>query len=98
MGAADLRDDPRLAVHGPVPTVETTDDLGSGYTAGVGWRVYDEARRRGAYLRPLGDVVYVTPPLEHPDGGSRTSAGNRRRECASRGRATLAAQVPRAPT
>lgn len=66
MGAADLRDDPRLAVEGPVPTVETTDDLGAGYTAGVGWRVYDEARRRGAYLRPLGDVVYVTPPLNIP--------------------------------
>jgi len=66
MGAADLRDDPRLAVDGPVPTVETTDDLGSGYTAGVGWRVYDEARRRGAYLRPLGDVVYITPPLNIP--------------------------------
>lgn len=66
MGAADLRDDPRLAVDGPVPTVETTDDLGGGYTAGVGWRVYEEARRRGAYLRPLGDVVYVTPPLNIP--------------------------------
>ncbi len=65
MGAADLRDDPRLGIEGPVPTIETTDDLG-GYTAGVGWRVYEEARRRGAYLRPLGDVVYVTPPLNIP--------------------------------
>ncbi len=66
MGAADLRDDPRLAVDGPVPTVETTDDLDAGYTAGVGWRVYEEARRRGAYLRPLGNVVYITPPLNIP--------------------------------
>jgi adenosylmethionine-8-amino-7-oxononanoate aminotransferase len=29
----------------------------------LGWRVYEEARRRGAYLRPLGDTVYVCPPL-----------------------------------
>lgn len=28
-----------------------------------GWRVYDEALKRGAYLRPLGNTVYVTPPL-----------------------------------
>jgi len=43
-------------------------DLGDqGYTGGVGWRVFDEARKRGAYLRPLGDTVYVTPPLNIPD-------------------------------
>ena len=41
-------------------------DASSGYTAGVGWRVYAEALRRGAYLRPLGDVVYVTPSLNVP--------------------------------
>jgi len=29
--------------------------------------VYDEARKRGAYLRPLGSVVYVAPPLNIPD-------------------------------
>jgi adenosylmethionine-8-amino-7-oxononanoate aminotransferase len=39
----------------------------SGYLARAGWRVYDEARRRGVYLRPLGNVVYVTPPLNVPD-------------------------------
>jgi adenosylmethionine-8-amino-7-oxononanoate aminotransferase len=38
-----------------------------GYLAGAGWRVHAEARRRGAYLRPLGNVVYVTPPLTIPD-------------------------------
>ncbi len=38
-----------------------------GYLGGLGWRVYDEARRRGAYLRPLGDTVYVTPPLNITD-------------------------------
>ncbi len=36
---------------------------GSGYLGGAGWRVYEEALRRGAYLRPLGDTVYVCPPL-----------------------------------
>jgi adenosylmethionine-8-amino-7-oxononanoate aminotransferase len=29
--------------------------------------VYEEALRRGAYLRPLGSTVYVTPPLNIPD-------------------------------
>jgi adenosylmethionine-8-amino-7-oxononanoate aminotransferase len=38
-------------------------DPSPGYLGGAGWRVYDEARRRGAYLRPLGNTVYVTPPL-----------------------------------
>jgi adenosylmethionine-8-amino-7-oxononanoate aminotransferase len=35
----------------------------AGYLGSLGWRVYEEARRRGAYLRPLGDTVYVCPPL-----------------------------------
>jgi adenosylmethionine---8-amino-7-oxononanoate aminotransferase len=40
-------------------------DLGgaSGYLGGLGWRVYEEGLRRGAYLRPMGDTVYVCPPL-----------------------------------
>jgi adenosylmethionine-8-amino-7-oxononanoate aminotransferase len=44
-------------------------DLGgdAGYLADAGWRVFEEARKRGAYLRPLGNVVYVTPPLNIPD-------------------------------
>ncbi len=37
-----------------------------GYLADAGWRVYAEARKRGAYLRPLGNVVYVTPSLTIP--------------------------------
>ena len=42
-------------------------DVGAaGYLGEVGWRVYDEARARGAYLRPLGNVVYVAPPLNIP--------------------------------
>jgi adenosylmethionine-8-amino-7-oxononanoate aminotransferase len=40
---------------------------GSGYLADIGWRVYDEALRRGAYLRPLGNVIYVAPPINVPD-------------------------------
>lgn len=39
----------------------------SGYLADAGWRVFEEARRRGAYLRPLGNVVYVTPSVNIPD-------------------------------
>jgi adenosylmethionine-8-amino-7-oxononanoate aminotransferase len=39
----------------------------AGYLADAGWRVFEEARRRGAYLRPLGSVVYVTPALTIPD-------------------------------
>lgn len=39
----------------------------SGYLAQAGWQVYAEARQRGAYLRPLGNVVYVTPPLTIPN-------------------------------
>ncbi|HSO34409.1 MAG TPA: adenosylmethionine--8-amino-7-oxononanoate transaminase [Labilithrix sp.] len=34
-----------------------------GYLGQAGWRVYEEARKRGAYLRPLGNTVYVCPPL-----------------------------------
>jgi adenosylmethionine-8-amino-7-oxononanoate aminotransferase len=43
-------------------------DLGEGgYTGDRGWRVYEEAKKRGAYLRPLGDTVYVCPPLVTED-------------------------------
>jgi adenosylmethionine-8-amino-7-oxononanoate aminotransferase len=43
------------------------DLAGSGYLDDVGPRLFDEARRRGAYLRPLGSTVYVTPALNIPD-------------------------------
>jgi len=33
------------------------------YLGGAGWKVSAEARQRGVYLRPLGDVVYVAPPI-----------------------------------
>jgi adenosylmethionine-8-amino-7-oxononanoate aminotransferase len=42
-------------------------DTGGGYLGRAGWRIYEEARRRGAYLRPLGDVVYIAPPINIPD-------------------------------
>jgi len=59
---------------GEVPGVERVRSLGmigaadlagsaQGYLDDAGWRVYVEARRRGAYLRPLGSTVYVCPPL-----------------------------------
>jgi adenosylmethionine-8-amino-7-oxononanoate aminotransferase len=44
------------------------DDGTEGYLGGIGWRVFDEALRRGAYLRPLGSTVYTCPPLTTPEG------------------------------
>jgi adenosylmethionine-8-amino-7-oxononanoate aminotransferase len=38
-------------------------DGGQGYLERGGLCVYHEALRRGAYLRPLGNVVYITPAL-----------------------------------
>ena len=38
-----------------------------GYLQESGWRVYEEALTRGAYLRPLGNVVYTCPPLNIDD-------------------------------
>jgi adenosylmethionine-8-amino-7-oxononanoate aminotransferase len=66
-----------FAALGGIPGVVRTRSLGmigaldlagdAGYLAEAGWRVCEEARRRGAYLRPLGNVVYVTPALNIPD-------------------------------
>jgi adenosylmethionine-8-amino-7-oxononanoate aminotransferase len=47
-------------------------DTSDGYLGGVGWRVYEEARKRGAYLRPLGSTVYVCPPLNIDDADLET--------------------------
>ncbi|HKQ69098.1 MAG TPA: adenosylmethionine--8-amino-7-oxononanoate transaminase [Polyangiaceae bacterium] len=44
------------------------EDAEHGYLGTSGWRVYEAARRRGVYLRPLGNVVYVAPPLNISDG------------------------------
>ncbi len=39
----------------------------SSYFGDLGWRVYEEALVRGAYIRPLGNVVYITPALNIDD-------------------------------
>jgi adenosylmethionine-8-amino-7-oxononanoate aminotransferase len=43
-----------------------------GYLGNAGWRVSAEARARGAYLRPLGDTIYVCPPLTIDEGDLET--------------------------
>ncbi len=63
MGAAELREGASARAPTEVPTVETSGDVDAGYTAAVGWLVFDEAKVRGASLRPLGNVVYVAPAL-----------------------------------
>lgn len=43
-------------------------DLGeAGYFGPLGLAVRDEARKRGAHLRPLGNTVYICPPLTIPE-------------------------------
>lgn len=39
---------------------------GGGYLSDLGWRVYEAALAQGVYLRPLGNVVYLTPALNIP--------------------------------
>ena len=60
-----------------IPGVVNTRSLGmigalelggrQGYLERSGLSVYNEALRRGAYLRPLGNVVYIAPPLNIAD-------------------------------
>jgi adenosylmethionine-8-amino-7-oxononanoate aminotransferase len=64
----DMRGLPGVAATRALGMVGALDLAGEGgYLVPTGWRVYDEALRRGAYLRPLGNVVYVTPSLNIPD-------------------------------
>ena len=42
----------------------------------TGWHVYREAVRRGALLRPLGDTMYLFPPLTATDGRDRRDGGD----------------------
>jgi adenosylmethionine-8-amino-7-oxononanoate aminotransferase len=59
---------PSVARFRSLGMVAAVDLIGDGgYLAEAGWRVYEEARSRGAYLRPMGNVVYLTPPLNIPD-------------------------------
>ncbi|HZH04991.1 MAG TPA: adenosylmethionine--8-amino-7-oxononanoate transaminase, partial [Myxococcaceae bacterium] len=47
--------------------VGAVDLGGGGYLARGGWKVYEAALRRGVYLRPMGDTVYIAPALNIPD-------------------------------
>ena len=53
----------RVRSIGMIGAADLAPSGGGGYLGVTGWRVYEEAKKRGAYLRPLGDTVYVTPPL-----------------------------------
>ena len=65
---ADLAEVPAVASTRSIGMIGALDLAGdAGYLVEAGWRVYDEARERGAYLRPMGNVVYVTPSLNIPD-------------------------------
>ena len=39
----------------------------SGYMGSVGWRISDVALELGAHLRPLGNTIYIVPPLNIAD-------------------------------
>lgn len=66
-----------FAAFANLPGVATTRSLGmigvlelaggKSYLERGGFRVYDEALRRGAYLRPMGNTVYITPALNIGD-------------------------------
>jgi adenosylmethionine-8-amino-7-oxononanoate aminotransferase len=64
---AQLRGVERVRSIGMIGAADLGDDR-DGYLGTVGWRVYDEARKRGAYLRPLGSTIYVCPPLTIDEG------------------------------
>jgi adenosylmethionine-8-amino-7-oxononanoate aminotransferase len=40
---------------------------GNEYHLEQGWQVYELALKRGIYARPLGNTVYIAPPLNIPD-------------------------------
>ncbi|HMI83955.1 MAG TPA: adenosylmethionine--8-amino-7-oxononanoate transaminase [Polyangiaceae bacterium] len=52
---------------GMIGAVDLEGDSEDGYLAPIGWRVYEAALRRGVYLRPLGNVIYIAPPLNIED-------------------------------
>jgi adenosylmethionine-8-amino-7-oxononanoate aminotransferase len=61
----------RVRCLGMIGAADLVDET-PGYLGDIGWRVYDEARKRGAYLRPLGSTVYVCPPLTIADADLRS--------------------------
>jgi len=64
--ALAARAHPRLSAVRGVGMVAAVDLLGCDPKARTGYRVYQEAVRRGALLRPLGDTLYLFPPLNAP--------------------------------
>jgi adenosylmethionine-8-amino-7-oxononanoate aminotransferase len=59
-----VRDPRRTGLIGAFTLVDPAGGApGADYLAEPGWRLYAEARRRGALLRPLGNVVYTVLPL-----------------------------------
>ena len=64
---ADLPGVERVRSIGMIGAADLGASGGGGYLGEAGWRVYEEGKRRGAYLRPLGDTVYVCPPLNIRD-------------------------------
>jgi adenosylmethionine---8-amino-7-oxononanoate aminotransferase len=59
-----VRDPRRLGVVGAFTLADPSAGAkGADYLAEPGWRLYAEARQRGALLRPLGNVVYTVLPL-----------------------------------
>ena len=75
--AKALRIRQAFAEFSAIPGVIATRSLGmigalelggrKGYLERSGLGVYHEALRRGAYLRPLGNVIYIAPPLNIAD-------------------------------
>lgn len=64
---ADLAGVERVRSIGMIGAADLRPTGQGGYLGDAGWRVYEEAKKRGAYLRPLGDTVYVCPPLNITD-------------------------------
>jgi adenosylmethionine-8-amino-7-oxononanoate aminotransferase len=62
---AELPGVARVRTIGMIGAADLEDPAGrdDGYLGSLGWQVYREALARGAYLRPLGNTVYVCPPL-----------------------------------
>jgi adenosylmethionine-8-amino-7-oxononanoate aminotransferase len=57
----------RARSRGMCAALELESRGGGGYLDRAGWRVYDAALERGAYVRPLGNVIYLAPALTIPD-------------------------------
>ncbi len=59
---AELPGVARVRTIGMIGAADLVDgETEAGYLGALGWRVYEEGLARGAYLRPLGNTVYVCP-------------------------------------